>query len=310
MLVSYLLRGREANEIDGLRRAFGSSEIDRIVPHLTVLPPVNIDGGLVSLACAQIEEAVCGCDPIEIGLSGVETFAPDHHVIYFRVTGETDRLDWLREACNTGVLQTTSRRPYVAHVTLRSHADPVLVAVAKRLLKDFTMSLTVDQLGILRIDETSSDRRWVCVDEIVLGSKFTSGRGGREIVLTRATIVGPRDVALLLRNNVEAGDREPGREMVIRASIEGELIGLVLVHNHGELLEITNLVVDHTHRRQGVARQLIGYLERCAIELGCREVYADLRPDDAAFFLVNGFVMSVARSHRSDLVRVLRSQTQ
>ena len=42
LLVALLLAGRVGAELDGLRRALGSPGLDRIAPHVTLVPPINV----------------------------------------------------------------------------------------------------------------------------------------------------------------------------------------------------------------------------------------------------------------------------
>ena len=51
-----------ATELDGIRRALGASERTRVVPHLTLVPPVNLGDALLQAGLDLIRRAAAGCD--------------------------------------------------------------------------------------------------------------------------------------------------------------------------------------------------------------------------------------------------------
>ncbi|MDQ1402032.1 MAG: hypothetical protein QOG03_348, partial [Actinomycetota bacterium] len=67
--VALLIPNPLAAEIDGLRRALGDGGLDRIPPHLTLVPPVNVREDRLSDALAVLRNAGTGTRPfiLELG---------------------------------------------------------------------------------------------------------------------------------------------------------------------------------------------------------------------------------------------------
>jgi 2'-5' RNA ligase len=304
LLVAALLRGRQAHEVDALRRVLGSSELDRIAPHITLIAPINVPDQLVAGFGASIEAGVAASAPISLELDGVATFSPDHHVIYLQVAGALDELSALRERCSANVQQVDAR-PFVPHVTLKSHANRDLVGQAMTLMGRFALSLSLDRITLLRRDESSTLRAWEPYDEIVLGSLLIIGRGGRELALSRATMLSAQDHDFISANAEEPDAVEPdgagtgiggsivedtGREMVVvRARIDGQRVGVVVAQLHGEFCVLEHIVVDTARRREGIGRQMMSYLERGAEELGIHELIVETGENAFRFFGALGF---------------------
>ncbi len=306
LLVSYLLRDQAAFEVNGLRRALGSSELERIAPHITVLPPQNLAHEDLSAAWNEVTRVATHTAPMDLELGGPSSFPPDHHVLYLQIReGIGDLVDF-RDRCNVGALATAERRPFVPHVTIRSHLDNERVRQATELFAGFVLPLSLDRLTLLRMDEQSSVRHWIPIDEVVLGSAVTVGRGGEEVQITRATMVSTDDELLLNDVVVLPLEQYHRADFVLRATVGDALVGLCIGRRQGGHLELSQLVVAESHRRRGIARQLLAYLERMATEIGVSEIFIDLTVGETEFFERHGFVLSMLWSHHREIVRATR----
>ena len=301
LLVAVLLRGTVADEVNALRRVLRSTELDRIAPHITLVAPMNVADGDVDPFCLAIETVAAKIPPIICELDGVATFPPHHHVIYLNVEGELRELRTLRDRCSE-IDQRSDTRPFVPHVTLKSHATSELVAHARALMARFVLPLPIDRVSVLRLDESSPERTWRRLDEVALGSLVTFGRGGREVALTRATMMGPEDrmfraahhgavlAGPVLPDAIEPGAMAPTEQVVIRARLGGRLVGLLVARLHGAFCVIEYLAVGEEDTDSGVGRQLVRYLERCSEELEIRELIVACEGVAEGFFRAVGFV--------------------
>ena len=57
LAVVCIVDGRLGAEVDGLRRALGAAALERIAPHLTLVPPVNVHEEDLAEALAVVRSA-------------------------------------------------------------------------------------------------------------------------------------------------------------------------------------------------------------------------------------------------------------
>jgi 2'-5' RNA ligase len=74
LAAALMVRGRLADEINGLRRALASAEIDRIAPHVTLVPPVNVTDADVPTACELLRSVAAGFGPLALDLGPPRSF--------------------------------------------------------------------------------------------------------------------------------------------------------------------------------------------------------------------------------------------
>ena len=95
--VVILVPARAAAEIDGMRRACGDRALERVPPHLTLVPPVNVTETRLSEALARLRDAAARTSPFTLELGPVASFVPDSPTLYLAVGGATRRRR--RSAC-------------------------------------------------------------------------------------------------------------------------------------------------------------------------------------------------------------------
>lgn len=298
LLVAYRLRDRAAHEVDAFRRALGSSEIERIAPHITLVPPVNVDADRIESLGVLLEQSVTRLAPFPVSFNGVGTFAPLLHVIYLRVTDGAIDLEHLRAQCQVGELVVSGTRPFVPHVTLKSHANPELVTNARAFLSGFSLSVEIDRVTLLRVDEQSVNRRWREDGEFVLGSAMTLGRGSEEVLLSLSSVLAGADRKFVDEHGGDTRTFErvlTGMDrsmLIVRARIGDTLVGLLLLSQQGAFGEIDCLVVDAKRRNMGTGRKMLAYLGRVAGEQSIRELTVLSEEGTRGFFVQCGFLQS------------------
>lgn len=300
LLVAHLLHGEDAAEVDAFRRVFQSNELRRIAPHITLLPPQNLGVERLEEVVDALSTSLSTVEPFGVALEGIATFPPLHHVLYLPVTRGVADLEDLRERCSTGGLMKVDVRAFVPHVTVKSHAQGDLVEHATVLCSSFHRSIRVASAALLRQEVDAANRPWRVIDEFALGSALTIGRGEFEVTCTRSTTVTERDRSFLADNGVASFDEDLGGEsrdrdcIVIRARRRSSAVGLTVIRPFGRFGEIDCIVVDMAHRNEGVGRHMLGYLERCADELGLEVLLGRFDRSSRGFFERNGFSVSGA----------------
>ena len=161
-----------AQEIDGLRRACGDGSLDRVPPHLTLVPPVNVPVDRFGAALALLDDAAGAVEPFALSLGPPDTFLPVNPVLYLRVEGNEAALGTLRARVFRPPLERSMTWPYVPHVTLADEAEPDRIRAALLALADFRAELAVERVDLLE-EQRDSDgrRRWRSVADAGLGAR-------------------------------------------------------------------------------------------------------------------------------------------
>lgn len=145
-----------AREIDGLRRAMGES-LERVPPHVTIVPPVNVREEEVDEAFALHRRAAATIAPISVTLGPPTTFHPVNPVVYLDVTGVgVGAIRALHAAVSVGVLDRKADHDFVPHATIVESTTPPRIAAGLVALADYRVDVTFESVHLLREDY----RRW------------------------------------------------------------------------------------------------------------------------------------------------------
>jgi 2'-5' RNA ligase len=206
-----------ATEIQALRRALGDPVLDRIMPHVTLVPPVNVRSDDLPAARAVLRAAAATVGPMSLTLGPPRTFGPASPTLYLPVDGDRDdleRLGRLRAAAFVAPLERTVDHEFVPHVTVAAElATPRLVAAASALA-DYRSSFVADTVTLLRyekgtraeldaadedagVDPGRTHARWEPTADVRLGRPAIVGRGGYELELTVSSILDVEALQLL-----------------------------------------------------------------------------------------------------------------
>jgi 2'-5' RNA ligase len=259
-----------ATEIDGVRRALGDGARDRIAPHVTLVPPVNVAERDLPRAFTLVRTAAATVAPLALRLGPVATFAPVNPVAYLRVGGEPqvlEALERLRTSCLQGPLERTSQHDFVPHVTVADELSEGRLAEAAGLLADFTADVTIDRVHVLA---ELPGRVWRPVADAPLGERpGVVGRGSLPLELAES---GRPDVEAAALLSLEAEAR--GRPFALTARREGEVIAAAWGWSARGALEVADMAVAAEHRGLGVGRHLLAGVVALARRRDCDVVGA------------------------------------
>jgi 2'-5' RNA ligase len=279
--VALLLTGDLACEVDGLRRACGDGALGRVPPHLTLVPPVNVRADDLPHALAVLRHAAAGVRPFTLRLGPPATFLPVTPTLHLAVDGAGSALQVLREL-RDGVFRPPLERSlsfeFVPHVTLADEMEPDRIAGALVALRDFVAELHVERVHLL--EESRGDdghRRWDPIADAPLAPAVVVGRGGVQLDLAVSRLLDPEAAAFEARvvdavTGSEAGSSEPvgsgagwgGESVVVVARRGGAVVGVARGWAGTLEPDLTSIVVDPAHRRQGIARQLVAAFDHAA----------------------------------------------
>jgi len=201
LAVALLVPGDAAVEIDGLRRALGDPGLDSVVPHLTLVPPVNVRLDDVVDVLRSIRAAAAGSVPLTLRLGPPATFAPATPVVYLPVDGDIDGVRRLQAALRRGPMARPLVHEFVPHVTLHEACAPERIDAALRALAGYTVEVRVDRVHLLR-DRSPGPRRWNPIADARFEPPLVVGRGGREVEVTVSSIADPEVVAWFAERGV------------------------------------------------------------------------------------------------------------
>ncbi|MGZ4683577.1 MAG: 2'-5' RNA ligase family protein [Acidimicrobiales bacterium] len=242
-----------ALEVDGLRRAFGSSTLDRIPVHLTLVPPVNVRVDDIPAALAVLRAAASTARPLELALGPPRTFDSSEGVVYLAVGGADDQQQALRRlqaAVLAGPLDRPIDHDFVPHVTLATGVGADRISVLLDAARDFRdVEVTIDRLHLLQEDD-DRPHHWSPVADVPLGPAVVVGRGGLPVELTAGELVDHEALGLLARlrspegppaiaSRLTADVPDGARALVVVARREEAVVGLSEGWTAGPVAELT-----------------------------------------------------------------------
>ena len=264
-----------ALEVQGLRRALGDAPLDRIGPHLTLVPPVNVRSDALEQALAVLRRAAYGQGgALELDLGPVATFIPINPVVFLEVSGPgLEGLAHLHRAVSAGPLLRQERWPWRPHVTLCDDAPVDRAAAAVAALAHYQAPVSFDRVVLLQ--ETA--RRWLPLADACLGPPAVVGRGGLELEITQGRLLGPDAWTMIeAQANVTAGlaalrgpgatdhaGGQGGPTVALTGRREGAVVGVAAAWAGpypGAPVQVLVLVAEAS-RGQGTGRALVLALE-------------------------------------------------
>ncbi len=277
-----MVPGAAAVEINGLRRALSSFDIDRIGPHVTVVPPVNVPEDQVAEVCAAVRSAAAEFPPLALELGPPKSFLPASPVCYLAVKGSDSALTLLATLARRlargplGPPASRAVQPFVPHVTLNRNMEPGGLALALTVLAGYRAQVVFEDVTLLEYDQT--ERRWRSLLAVPLRLPATVGRGGVEIELSLSRQLDPVALEWSRREWEQFSVKQYGvrfradEPLVITARIRGLVVGVAELELRGDTTRLARLMVGAGHRGSGVGRQLLRAVEDEAAERGCFRV--------------------------------------
>jgi 2'-5' RNA ligase len=161
--------------VEGLRRDL-HPELPHLAAHLTILPPRTLQGS--ESAALETLERICGDEePFEVGLGGVETFAPNTPTVFIRVDSAASRMVQLHDRLNTGPLAFREEWPYIPHLTIvKMTAEPAARSACRTAAERWeqfagSRRIAVEKLTFVREDAQNC---WVDLAPVPLGRRLVS----------------------------------------------------------------------------------------------------------------------------------------
>lgn len=291
-----------ATELDGIRRALGAAERERVAPHVTLVSPTNVrDRELLEALDVVRLAAARAAGPLRLELGPATTFAPVTPTVHLRVGGpDVDALAALRaDLVAKPPLDRPDTHLWTPHVTLAQEvAPPERVDPACDALREWTATVTIDRVHVLR---QMDGQVWTPVADASLASASVVGRGGVELELSVTARPDPEAAALLAVDG--AGE---GRPFAVTARRDGRVAGAAWGWTSGSVAVVADLAVAVAHRGQGIGRKLLDAVESEASARGCDAAIVAAAGEGAAAALLAGAGWQAAGDAVSDGRRLWR----
>ena len=265
--VALLLSHPLADEVDGLRRACDDGSRERMAPHLTLVPPVNVRGEDLPAALEALRAAAAGVRPFRLRLGPPSTFLPATPTLHLAVGGRGDAtavLRQLRDAVFRSPLEREVTFPFVPHVTLADGMDPDRIAASLSALSGFVVEETFDRVHLLEEQRLGKRRRWVPIADAPLAPPVVVGRGGIELDLAVSRLLDPVAASVEAaawpsdRPRPPASERPAGAvPLVVAARRRGAVVGVARGWVRPDADELVSVLVTPEERGQGIARHLL-----------------------------------------------------
>jgi 2'-5' RNA ligase len=295
--VVLLVPGPVAVEVDALRLACRDDALDRVAPHLTLVPPVNVRDDRVRDALDVVRGAAASARPFTVTLGPPATFAPASPVLHLGVS-PVDAVTALRVAVFAEPLRRPLTYDFVPHVTLSEEMLPLSrLDAAVDALAGYARDVTFDRVHVMEEDA----RAWSPIAEFVFGAPAVVGRGGGlEVRLDVASMLPPEARAFEAREwpLVDGtGTREP---IAITAWRGDDVVGTATGWTRGDVGWLDALVVGAAVRGEGVGSRLLAAFEsECAARGATRLALEAVDGTDAiAFYASRGWRVDGTRLDR------------
>lgn len=300
-------------QIDVLRVALGDGALGRIMPHITLVPPVNVNTDELDTVRASLRAVAENISPIAVSLGPVQTFAPENPVIYLAAQPK-DVLEDLRQQVFVPPLVKEEDHAFVPHVTICDDASSSKIEGAMASLTNATYAVTIDRIDLLQKDDGAP---WRSIDQFVFGNPNRIGTGGLSIDVETSTVFTDEAQAFAGREwrpyiNTQLGPNRIEHEPIsIVARRESEVVGLLRMEIRSPAAFIRELLIGADTRGQGIAGHLLGAAEHAARQHECDrlEINVLLGCEAEGYLRHKGFVDNTAivvNEFGRDLARIVK----
>lgn len=153
-------------ELQGWRDRLGDPNANRIVPHVTLLPPTEVDADALPAIEEHLRLIAMGEKQFQIQLRGSATFLPVSPVVFVPLVQGIADCERLEAKVRSGPLCRDLHFPYHPHVTVAHDLPDDALGRAFRMLADYEADFAVRGLTLF---EQGPDLVWRPQRDFVFG---------------------------------------------------------------------------------------------------------------------------------------------
>jgi 2'-5' RNA ligase len=135
-------------ELQHYRRSFGDAAADSIPSHITLVPPTDVDDGVL----ADVDDHLAGVGarfgPFRLRLRGTATFQPVSPVVFVAVSEGISACEMLAGQIRRGPLAQELHFPFHPHVTVAHDLGDEALRHAYKALRDYECSFVVENFSL------------------------------------------------------------------------------------------------------------------------------------------------------------------
>lgn len=300
VLVALIPESELSGKIRAVASLFGQPRRERIAPHVTVVPPINLSEDELVEARATLRRVASEAKPFQLGFSSLASFAPSAATVHLAVADVSGHLTSIRDQIRSGPLLREDPREFSPHVTLVTSASDeqiraaLLVSQAHKGEEGPLGKWDVDRIFMLEQIRNETGTSWQILAEEPFSKATIVGRGGIELNLRSVGHLEPASARLLEQSECSAPwegsglwevglQREDVRSPEGVSSFEdsspvaqasgaellcvsaefsdapGTPVGVAVGRVFGQSAWLDGLVTDESHRRMGIARQVLAH---------------------------------------------------
>ncbi|NYJ02571.1 2'-5' RNA ligase [Nocardioides thalensis] len=136
-----------ATELHEFRLSVGDPTAAGVPTHITLIPPMAIDGDLAGIE-QHLAEAAAGRAPFRVHLRGTGTFRPVSPVVFVGLVEGISECELLADAVRRGPLAVDLDFPYHPHVTVAHHVGDAALDRAFEELAGFECVFDVTEFQL------------------------------------------------------------------------------------------------------------------------------------------------------------------
>src|SRR5690625_362786 len=130
----------------------GDPLAETIPPHVTLVPPTEVEGELLPDVQLALERVAAEQSRFTMTLTGTGTFRPVSPVVYVALRRGWDECVALQERINDGVLAQELQFPYHPHVTIAHHLEDAQLDRTQEEMKDFRAEFTGSAIDLFEYE--------------------------------------------------------------------------------------------------------------------------------------------------------------
>jgi len=141
-----------ASVLTGWRHRIGDPGAGKIPPHVTLLPPTDLEADQLELIEKHLTEAAASVPPFTMRLSGTGTFRPVSQVVFVQVSTGIAECELLEGAVRRAPIERVLAYPYHPHVTVGHDVSDSQLDDAFAGLHEFAAEFEVDHFRMYSQD--------------------------------------------------------------------------------------------------------------------------------------------------------------
>lgn len=122
------------SELTAWRARLGDPSAAKIPPHITLLPPTELEGDVLEKFTEHLAAVAAAHPPFKVRLAGTDTFRPVSPVVFVTLAEGMDGCAYVQADVRSGPVQRDLHFPYHPHVTVAHDLpEPQLDAALEQL---------------------------------------------------------------------------------------------------------------------------------------------------------------------------------